>query len=80
MTKQEMKETIKKQYIAAVYEAKTARKAYQQALNDNIEGIRKMSFRDDFIGKWKYEDAIADMIILLKLASIEELQEWKKLV
>lgn len=80
MNKKQMKETAKKQYMAAVYEAETARKAYMQALNDGVEGLRKLSFRDDFTGKRQYENAIADMILLLGLADIEELQEWENMV
>lgn len=80
MNKKQMKETAKKQYMAAVYEAETARKAYMQALNDGVEGLRKLSFRDDFTGKRQYENAIADMILLLELADIEELQEWENMV
>ena len=80
MTKKQMKETIKKQYMAAVYEAETARKAYMQALNDGVEGLRKLSFRDDCMGKEQYKSAIADMALLLKLASIEELQELENMV
>lgn len=75
-----MKETIKKQYMAAIYEAKTAKKAYMQAINEGVEGIRKLSFRDDFVKNTQYEKAIADMILLLKLANIEELQEWENMV
>ena len=60
MTKQEMKETAKRQYMAAVHEAKTAKEYY--------------------VGKRQYKNAIADMILLLKLATIEELQEWENMV
>lgn len=80
MTKKQMKETIKKQYMAAVYESKTAKRAYMQALNDGVEGLRKLSFRDDYVGKTQYEKSIADMILLLELANIEELQEWENMV
>lgn len=80
MTKKQMKETAKRQYMTAVYETKTAKKAYMQAINDGVEGLRKMSFRDDFTGKRQYENAIADMILLLGLADIEELQEWENMV
>lgn len=77
MTKKQMKETIKTQYMAAVYEAEKAKKAYMQAINDDVEGIRKLSFRDDFTGKKQYETAIENLAVLLKLMTIEELQEVK---
>lgn len=77
MNKKQMRETIKKQYMAAIYEAETASKAYMQAINDGVEGLRKLSFRDDLIAKRQYEYAIENLAILLKLADIEELQEVK---
>lgn len=80
MTKKQMKETIKTQYMAAVYEAEKAKKDYMQALNDGVEGLRKLSFRDDYMGKIQYEKSIADMILLLELANIEELQDRENMV
>ena len=80
MTKKQMKEIIKKQYMAAVHETKMAKKTYMQALNDDVEGLKKISFLDDYVGKRQYENAISDMILLLKLANIEELQKWENMV
>lgn len=77
MTKKQMKETIQNQYMAAIHEAEKAKKDYMQALNDGAEGLRKLSFRDDFIAKRQYMYVIEDLAILLKLMTIEELQEVK---
>ena len=77
MTKKQMKETIKKQYMKAICEAEKAKKDYMQALNDGVGEMQKLSFRDDFVAKRTEEYVIEDLATLLNLMTSEELQEVK---
>ena len=78
MKRQDQKELAKSYYIMALHEANTAKRAYDNALNDGIEGLRKLAFRDDWKEKTSAAKTLFNVFRKLEILTNKELEDIEK--